>query len=64
MNLVVTSGWIEYSFGGGNVPYFAEPIENTAKLIVTVICLYEVFKKVNQIADEARALQTIAQMNR
>ncbi|MGA1791367.1 MAG: type II toxin-antitoxin system VapC family toxin, partial [bacterium] len=27
-----------------------------------VICLYEVFKKVNIVADEAKALQAIAQM--
>jgi predicted nucleic acid-binding protein len=62
MNLVDTSGWIEYFFGEGNASYFAEPIENTTKLIVPVICLYEVFKKINQVADEARALRAIAQM--
>ncbi len=27
-----------------------------------VICMYEVFKKVNIVADEARALQAVAQM--
>ena len=27
-----------------------------------MICIYKVFKKVNQIVDEGRALQTIAQM--
>ena len=62
MNLVDTSGWIEYFFGGGNASFFAEPIENTDELIVPVVCLYEVFKKVNQVADEARALQAVAHM--
>ena len=62
MNLVDTSGWIEYFFGGSNASFFAEPIENTAELIVPVVCLYEVFKKVNQVVDEARALQAVAQM--
>ena len=62
MNLVDTSGWIEYFFGGGNASYFAEPIEDTDHLIVSVVCLYEVFRKVHQVADEARALQAIAQM--
>ena len=62
MNLVDTSGWIEYFFGEINSSYFAEPIENTSILIVSVVCLYEVFKKVNQVADEAQALQAIAQM--
>lgn len=62
MNLVDTSGWIEYFFGGGNASYFAEPIEQTQTLLVPVICMYEVFKKVNLVADESRALQAIAQM--
>ena len=62
MNLVDTSGWIEYFFGEINSCYFSEPIENTSVLIVPVVCLYEVFKKVNQVADEAQALQAIAHM--
>ena len=62
MNLVDTSGWIEYFFGGANAAYFAPPIENTKELLVPVICLYEVFKKVNLVADEAGALDAVAQM--
>jgi predicted nucleic acid-binding protein len=62
MNLVDTSGWIEYFFGGANATFFAEPIEKTQKLIVPTVCLYEVFKKINMVADEAKALQAIAQM--
>ena len=64
MNLVDTSGWLEYFFGGPNAAYFSPPIENTDELIVPVVCLYEVFKKVNLVADEARALQAAAQMKR
>ncbi len=62
MNLVDTSGWIEYFFGGENDSFFASSIEDTGNLLVPVICLYEVFKKVHQVADEARALQAVAQM--
>ena len=62
MNLVDTSGWIEYFFGQPNAVYFTPPIEATDDLIVPVVCLYEVFKKVNVVADEARALQAVAQM--
>lgn len=62
MNLVDTSGWIEYFFGAPNASYFAPPIEDTKELLVPVICLYEVFKKVNQAADEAKALDAVAQM--
>jgi predicted nucleic acid-binding protein len=53
MNLVDTSGWIEYFFGGPNAAHFTSPIETTGDLIVPVICLYEVFKKVNTVGNEA-----------
>lgn len=62
MNLVDTWGWIEYFFGGENASLFAPAIEETRSLLVPVICLYEVFKKIHQVADEAKALQAIAQM--
>ena len=62
MNLVDTSGWVEYLFGGGNAGVFAPVIERTDSLLVSVICLYEVFEKVSVVADEARALQAVAQM--
>jgi predicted nucleic acid-binding protein len=62
MNLVDTSGWVEYFFGEPNAGYFASAVERTGDLIVPVICLYEVFKKVNLVANEARALQAVAQM--
>jgi len=62
MNLVGTSGWIEYFFGGENASCFAKPIEDTDHPIVPMVCLYEVFRKVHQGAAEARALQAIAQM--
>jgi len=62
MNIVDTSGWIEFFFAGPNATYFAKPIENTATLLVPTICLYEVFKKVNLVGSEAQALQAVAQM--
>jgi toxin FitB len=62
MNLVDTSGWIEYFFGGRNAAYFTPPVEAIDDLIVPVICLYEVFKKVSRVGNEAQALQAIAQM--
>jgi toxin FitB len=62
MNLVDTSGWIEYFFSGPNASFFSAPIEATEELVVPVVCLYEVFKKVNLVADEARALRAVAQM--
>lgn len=62
MNLVDTSGWIEYFFSGPNANFFAKPIEKTEELLIPTICMYEVFKKVNIVADEAKALQVVAQM--
>jgi toxin FitB len=62
MNLVDTSGWIEYFFSGPNAPFFTGPIEATAELMVPTICLYEMFKKVHLVADRRRALQAVAQM--
>ena len=41
---------------------FAPLIEDVDNLVVPVICLYEVFKKVHAVADEAKALQAISQM--
>ncbi len=62
MNLVDTSGWIEFFFEEPNASYFSKPIEETSCLIVSVVCLYEIFKKINLIAGESKALQAIAQM--
>ena len=62
MNVVDTSGWIEFLFEGNNAAVFAPVIEDVDKLLVPVICLYEVFKKVNAVADEPKALQAIGQM--
>ena len=62
MNLVDTSGWIEFLFEGANAAVFAPLVEDPDNLLVPVVCLYEVFKTVNAVADEPRALQAVAQM--
>jgi len=62
MNVVDTSGWLEYFFDGKNADSFSSEIEATDRLVVPTICLYEVFKKVNLVAGEAKALQAVAQM--
>ena len=45
MNIVDSSGWLEYFAEGGNAEFFASAIEDTKNLLVPVICIYEVFKK-------------------
>ena len=62
MNVVDTSGWIEFLFEGSNAGVFAPLVENIDDLLVPVICMYEVFKKVNAVADEPKALQAIGLM--
>ncbi|MBN2364761.1 MAG: type II toxin-antitoxin system VapC family toxin [Calditrichaeota bacterium] len=62
MNLIDSSGWLEYFANGKNADFFAAAIEDTENLIVSTINLYEVFKKVTQERDENSALEAIALM--
>lgn len=62
MNLVDSSGWLEYLADGKNSNYFAPAIENTPDLIVSTINLFEVFKKILQQRDETDALQAVSLM--
>ena len=45
MNLVDSSGWLEYLSNGANADFFAKPLESSSRLIVPSICIFEVFKK-------------------
>ena len=62
MNVVDSSGWLEYFAAGPNSKFFAEPIEVTSELVVPTVSLYEVFKRVLQQRGEGPALQAIATM--
>ncbi len=48
MNVVDSSGWLEYFANGQNAEFFAPAIEKTEQLLVPVICVYEVFKRILQ----------------
>ena len=48
MNVVDSSGWLEYLSNGPNAPYFAEPLLNSNELIVPTISVYEVFKRMSR----------------
>lgn len=63
MNLIDSSGWIEYFMNGTNADFFASPIRDSENLIVPTICLYEVFKRVLLKLGEDKALKTIGQMS-
>lgn len=62
MNLVDSSGWLEYFADGKNASFFAPAIENTKLLLVSAINCYEVFKRIAQQRDENAAMQAVAVM--
>lgn len=62
MNVVDSSGWLEYFADGPNADFFAPAIENIGELVVPSISIYEVFKRVLQQRDEDDALQAIVAM--
>jgi len=62
LNLVDSSGWLEYFAEGRNAGFFAPAIENTKLLLVSVINCYEVYRKVAEQRDENSAMQAVAAM--
>ena len=62
MNVVDTSGWLEYFEDGENAAIFAPAIEEREQLVVPVICIYEVFKKVYQSQGQAMAETRVADL--
>ncbi|MBA3976301.1 MAG: VapC toxin family PIN domain ribonuclease [Candidatus Solibacter sp.] len=62
MNVVDSSGWLEYFADGENAECFAGAIENPAELVVPAVSTYEVFKRVLQQRGEGDALQAVAVM--
>lgn len=63
MNVVDSSGWLEYFGEGKNVGFFVPPIEKTDQLIVPTICIYEVFKRLSSLVSEDEALRAIGVMS-
>jgi predicted nucleic acid-binding protein len=62
MNLVDSSGWLEFFIDGKNADQFKKPLDNTDNLIIPTICIYEVFKVVLRERGQDSALQAIALM--
>ena len=62
MNVIDSSGWLEFFADGPNAAFFAPAILKPRDLIVPTVSLYEVFKRVLQQRDESQALQAIALM--
>jgi predicted nucleic acid-binding protein len=64
MNIIDTSGWLEYFSDGPNAHSFLEPLNDIDSLIVPVITIYEVFKVVLRESNENDALQAVAAMQK
>lgn len=62
MNVIDSSAWLEYFANGPHAGYFARPIEDTKRLLVPTLALFEVFKRVLQQRGEGDALLAIAIM--
>jgi predicted nucleic acid-binding protein len=64
MNIIDSSGWLEYFSDGPNAIHYLPPLNDTSTLIVPVITIYEVFKVVLRESTENEALQAIAAMQK
>ncbi len=62
MNLVDSSGWLEYLADGPNSGFFAPALEDTENLIVSTVNVYEVLKRVLQQRGEDAGFQAVALM--
>jgi predicted nucleic acid-binding protein len=62
MNLVDSSGWLEYFADGPNASFFSRPIQDLGQLVVPTLSIFEVFKRILQQRGEGDALQAIAVM--
>ena len=64
MNIVDSSGWLEYFSDGPNSKHFSNPLKDSASLVVPVITIYEVFKVVLRETGENEALLAVAAMQK
>ena len=64
MNVVDSSGWLEYFGKGSNGEAFRVAVQDTEQLIVPTVSIYEVFKRILAQADEEEALKALGWMAR
>jgi toxin FitB len=63
VNVIDSSGWLEYFAAGANASFFAPAIKATDTLVVPTICMHEVFKRLLTQRGEEDALQAIGIMS-
>ena len=64
MNVVDSSGWMEYFADGMNAGFFASAITDELNLVVPTICMYEVFKSLSLQRGKESALQAMGMLYR
>ena len=64
MNVVDSSGWLEYLTGAANADFFASAILDSSQLIVPTISVYEVFKILLLRYSQGEALDMLNSMFR
>lgn len=62
MNVLDSSGWLEYFTDDKHANVFEPVIEKDSELIVPSICFYEVYKVLNRELGKSKALDGIALM--
>ena len=62
MNVVDSSGWLEYFINEKNAAFFAPAIEDSQNVIVPTISLFEVFKRILVEKNRDDALEAVALM--
>lgn len=62
MNVVDSSGWLEYFADGPNAGFFEKAIQDVEHLVVPTLSVFEVFKRIAEQRQEGDALQAVAAM--
>lgn len=63
MNVVDSSGWIEYFVDGPNAAFFADPMSDASSLIVPTVSVLEVYRYVLRNRGRQNALDVAAAMH-
>ena len=62
MNVIDSSGWLEYFISGENASFFAPVIQDVANVIVPTVSIFEVFKRTLIEKGRTDALEAVAIM--
>ena len=63
MNVVDSSGWIEYFVQGNNASFFEEAVVDVGRLVVPTVCLLEVYRFFTRKAGRSAAARAVSAMH-